>query len=158
MKWFSGINTLADLRGRYKQLLIKYHPDNNPGMDTTQDMQEINAEYDALLKQFAANQSSCSNFSTEKEMELKRVLNEAVKIKADILIELVGTWIWVSGNTYSVKGRLKELGFKWASKKQMWYWGESEHRCAAPLEMEDIRAKYGSTVYHRHTDAAISIK
>ncbi len=158
MKWFTDINTLADLRGRYKQLLIKYHPDNNSGVDTTKDMQEINAEYDTLLKQFAANQSSDSNFSTEKEMELKRVLNEAIQIKADILIELVGTWIWVSGNTYAVKARLKELGFKWASKKHMWYWGESERRCTVPLEMEDIRAKYGSTVYRRHADATIAIK
>lgn len=158
MKWFATLNTIEELRNQYKKLLIRYHPDNNPGMDTTRVMQEINAEYDTLLKQFATNHSSDSNFSTEKEMELKKVLNEAVKIKADILIELVGTWIWISGNTYSVKDRLKELGFKWASKKHMWYWGESEHRCTAPLEMEDIRMKYGSIVYHRHTDTAIGIK
>lgn len=158
MKWLIDITTIEELRNQYKKLLITHHPDNNPDIDTTRVMQEINAEYDALLKQFAANQSSDSKFSTEKEMELKRVLNEAVKIKADILIELVGTWIWVSGNTYSVKSRLKELGFKWASKKHMWYWGTSEHKYTFPLEMEDIRAKYGSIVYHRHTDISIGIK
>lgn len=158
MKWFTNIKTIEELRNQYKRLLIKYHPDNNPDIDTTKTMQEINAEYDTLLKQFASNQSSDSKFSTENEMELKKVLNEVIKIKADILIELVGKWIWISGNTYSVKSRLKELGFKWASKKQMWYWGESEHRCTTPLEMEDIRARYGSTVYHRHLDAAIGIR
>lgn len=158
MKWFANVNTIEELRCQYKKLLFKYHPDNNPDIDTTKAMQEINAEYDILLKQFVANQSSDSKFSTEKEMELKKVLNEAIKIKADILIEVVGTWIWVSGNTYSIKSKLKELGFKWASKKQMWYWGESAHRCTAPLEMDDIRAKYGTTVYHRHTDAAIGTR
>ena len=158
MKWFVNISSIEELRIQYKKFLIKFHPDNNPGMDTTQAMQEINAEYDTLLKQFATNHSSDSKFSTEKEMELKKVLNEAIKIKADILIELVGTWIWISGNTYSVKGKLKELGFKWASQKHMWYWGESEHKYTVPLEMEEIRAKYGSTVYHRHTDASIGVR
>ena len=50
MKWFSNINTIADLRNRYKQLLIKYHPDNNPNTDTTAIMQKINSEYDELLE------------------------------------------------------------------------------------------------------------
>lgn len=156
MKWFADINSLADLRSRYKQLLIKYHPDNNPGVDTTKEMQEINSEYDTLLKQFTDNQSSDSNFSTEKEM--KRVLNEAVKIKADITIEVVGTWIWIAGNTYAVKAKLKELGFKWASKKKMWHWGESVHRYSSTMEMEDIRAKYGTTVYRRHADKTAAIE
>ena len=57
MKWFTA-STLNELRRQYKMFLVKYHPDNNPGMDTTKDMQEINAEYDVLLNQFAENQSS----------------------------------------------------------------------------------------------------
>ena len=40
----------------------------------------------------------------------------------DLTIEIIGTWIWVSGDTFAVKAQLKELGFKWASKKKAWYW------------------------------------
>lgn len=155
MKWFTA-STLNELRRQYKMFLVKYHPDNNPGMDTTKDMQEINAEYDVLLNQFAENQSS--DVSAEKESELKKVLNEVIKIKADILIELVGTWIWISGNTHPVRGMLSEIGFKWAHKKRMWYWGESGHKCTAPLAMEDIRAKYGSTVYRSQYKESIGTR
>lgn len=38
-----------------------------------------------------------------------------------IEIELVGSWIWVSGNTYPVKEQLKEAGIFWAGKKKKWY-------------------------------------
>lgn len=152
MEWFNA-GTLEELRSQYKALLIRYHPDNNPDMDTTKTMQEINAEYDRLLSQYASNPSSDSEFSTE--FELKKVLNEVIKIKADILIELVGTWLWISGDTYAIKDQLKELGFKWAKKKHMWYWGTSKHRCTAPLEMEDIRIRYGSAVYRPQNVKAI---
>lgn len=85
MKWFSDINTLAELRNKYKQLLLKYHPDNNPDVDTTSIMQQINSEYDELLKHFTSSQTNSQNdYSTETE--LKNILNEVVKIKADILI------------------------------------------------------------------------
>lgn len=151
MKWFSGIDTLTDLRNRYKQLLLKYHPDNNAGIDTTKDMQEINAEYDALLKHFMSNQTYSNNtYSTETE--LKNILNEVVKIKADILIELIGTWIWISGDTYSIRRQLSELGFDWAPKKKMWYWGKVSHRCTIPMEMSSIREKYGSIVYRTNQE------
>lgn len=50
MKWFENVTTLDELRQTYKKLLIKYHPDNNPGTDTTPIIQEINVNYDLLLK------------------------------------------------------------------------------------------------------------
>lgn len=158
MKWFTDINTLADLRNRYKQLLFQYHPDNNPDTNTTAIMQEINFQYDELLKHFTSNQTSSNNNDYSTETELKNILNEVVKIKADILIELIGTWIWISGDTYSIRKQLSELGFDWAPKKKMWYWGKSSHRCTSPMEMSMIREKYGSVVYRsRQEQEALNV-
>lgn len=154
MKWFTGITSLDELRNLYKKLLIKYHPDNNPNLDTTDIMQEINAEYDQLLNQFKDNHTN-----TQKETELKKVLNEVIKLKADIVIELIGTWIWVSGKTYPIKDKLCALHFKFSSKKKMWYWGTRSPGYYVPMDMASIRSKYGSIVYTAQNEerAAINI-
>lgn len=156
MKWFTDVNNVNDLRNLYKKLLIRYHPDNNPDTDTTTIMQEINSEYDALLKHF---QRSDDYKETVSEEELKSVLNEVVKLKANITIELVGTWIWIQGDTYPVKRQLKELSFKWSAKKKMWYWGTLTHSCHTTMDMSYIRLKYGSTVYKmQNEEASIDVK
>lgn len=157
MKWFMNISSMEELRNHYKKLLIKYHPDNNSGSDTTAIMQEINAEYDLLLKQFTSKQTSSKSYDYSTEKELTRVLAELIKLSADITIELIGSWIWVSGNTYPIRDKLKELNLKWASKKQMWYWGTAEGKHTSPMEMSFIRAKYGSVVYYTEEEMKIGM-
>lgn len=148
MGYFQNIKDLNELRNAYKKLLIKFHPDNNPQMDTTNIMQEINAEYDALLQRFKSSSEYTSSAEADfNEDELKHILNELVKLNADIVIEIIGTWIWVKGNTYPVKSQLKALNFKWSSQKHMWYWGTLTHRVHNAMPMEYIRMKYGSTIY-----------
>ena len=46
-KYFKDVNTLEELGKQYRDLLKKYHPDNENGsVDVTQ---EINTEYDRLF-------------------------------------------------------------------------------------------------------------
>lgn len=40
----------------------------------------------------------------------------------DIKIERVGSWIWVSGNTYQIKDKLKEMGFFYSHNKKAWFY------------------------------------
>ena len=35
--------------------------------------------------------------------------------------EMVGSWLWLSGNTYQHKEKLKEFGFLWSGKHKKWY-------------------------------------
>jgi len=62
-----------------------------------------------------------------------------------LFVELVGTWIWVSGNTFPHKEILKELGFKWASKKMMWSWHKETDKCRSYKNqtMDEVKRKYG---------------
>ena len=48
-KWLMNLSSIDELRQRYKELLIKYHPDNN-SEDTTSIMQEINSEYENVWR------------------------------------------------------------------------------------------------------------
>ena len=160
MKYFTNVNTLEQLRRQYKELLKKYHPDNANGCTTA--TQDINAEYDKLFKVLKDKHESKSDKTTDstayKDSEysnmydsqddkaLREILQKIINFDG-IEIELVGSWLWVSGNTFKYKKKLKELNFKWASQKKMWYWkSEAYHKKSKKsLSMEDIRSYYGST-------------
>ena len=67
-------------------------------------------------------------------------------INFDIDIEICGSWIWVSGNTFNCKDKLKEIGFKWAKAKKKWYWqqGEYTRKSKKTFSMDEIREMHGS--------------
>lgn len=159
--YFSNVQTLEELRKQYRDLLKRYHPDNANG--STEATQEINAEYDRLFKMLkeqhdskSADSSSNSNTKTsdysqnmydwENDKALREVLQKIINFDG-IEILICGQWIWVSGNTYSYKKELKEIGFKWASTKKQWFWHSDSFRKKShkTLSMDDIRNYYGST-------------
>ncbi len=155
-KYFENISTLEELRKQYKELLKIHHPDNGGNVS---EMQEINSEYDRMFKllkdQHENNNADQANTNTDynnmkydfaEDEKLREMLNKIIHFNS-IDIELVGAWIWLSGNTYSCKKELKELGFKWAKQKKMWYWHSEAFRKKSrkTLSMDDIRSYYGST-------------
>ena len=93
-------------------------------------MQEINTEYDRLFKVLknqhengnAGQGSTNTDYNSMKydfaeDEKLREMLNKIIHFTG-IDIELVGAWIWLSGNTYACKKEIKELGFKWDSQKK----------------------------------------
>lgn len=71
-------------------------------------------------------------------------------IKCDGLeIDLVGRWIWLTGNTFSYKDIIKGLGFKWANKKKAWYWHKPEDISHNRKEMslDEIKALHGCETF-----------
>ena len=130
-RYFSNVNDLQELRKQYRDLLKKHHPDNGGNVS---DMQEINSEYDRLFKVLKDKHESKSNnrangsgtkqsdynqnmYDWENDKALREVLQKIINFDG-IEIEIVGAWLWISGNTYSCKNELKEIGFKWASQKK----------------------------------------
>lgn len=160
-KYFINVNTLSDLRKQYKELLKKYHPDNGGSEEI---MKAVNVEYDKLFKvlkdRHESNSADCNQNTTdnaksdynsnmydwENDRALRDILQRVINY-CGIEIEIVGQWIWVSGNTYAYRKDLKDIGFKWASQKKQWYWHSEvfRKRSHRTLSMEDIRSYYGST-------------
>ena len=57
-RWFAEVKTVEELRKRYRELLKKYHPDNENG--SIEATQEINAEYDRLFASLSKENKSDS--------------------------------------------------------------------------------------------------
>ena len=47
MKYFAGVKTVEEFRKKYRELLKKYHPDNENG--SVEVTLEINVEYDLVI-------------------------------------------------------------------------------------------------------------
>ncbi|HNW74591.1 MAG TPA: hypothetical protein PKN44_13260 [Bacteroidales bacterium] len=146
MKWFHNINTLGELRSEYRRLAMLHHPDKG---GSTSDMQEINNEYDLLSKTlinnnptFSDRRRSWEHFVSE---EIRTKLMEIIFLE-DVLIEIIGSWIWITGNTRAVKDDLKQKGFKFSPNKLAWYWqyGDYRKRNGKQFSLDEIRSMWGS--------------
>lgn len=133
MKYFKNFENLEELKKQYKELAKKLHPDHGGDIH---EFQEMLNEYHKLL-----------NGEFEKsdiKEETREILRELLEIQ-EILIEVVGSWVWVSGETKKYKDLLKKLNFKWSGKRLMWYLApEGKKSKSSNKSFEEIKAFYGS--------------
>jgi hypothetical protein len=154
MKWFNDCRTLEEVKATYKKLAKQYHPDL--GGDTAT-MQEINKEY-AFATAKAVIGANLSDEEAENEIlssEAYRNAIEKIIHLEGVTIELVGYWIWVTGQTYPNRATLKGAGFLFAPKKLAWYFRTAEYKVnqSSGKSLDEIREKYGSEVLNREKPA-----
>ena len=135
IKEFSEVTGINEAKKVYKTLAKKLHPDVG---GSEEEFKILNAVYNDFIE----NKIYFSN-DFKIDLDLEKIISQILHFE-NITIELVGSWVWVSGDTREIKDKLKELGFKWASKKKMWYYGEMKSKNPTPKSMEEIKSKYGS--------------
>jgi len=152
MKWFTNVRTVEELRKQYRQLMKKHHPDVG---GNTEDAKEINSEYDHLYAALSRKEAQerpqgeqeyqdTTEDKAAEDRAIRAILDALVNVDADV--EIIGSWIWVTRNSYPYKELLKSLGFKFAPKKRAWYFhvGEYRHHHKREITLNEIRQKYGS--------------
>jgi len=142
--FFKSFANINELKNQYRTLAFELHPDKG---GSNEDFQAMSNEYQELLKDALKGKFN----DTEKvnsEMEIDELMRDALNkiIHLLITIEIVGNWIWLTGNTYSVKDEIKKAGFKFAGKKKAWYWndGTFTKKTKKQFSLNDIKNKYGS--------------
>ena len=147
MKYFKECKTEIEVKARFKKLALEFHPDRT-GYDTNEKMAEINAEYKKALVFVMKNQGK-TDTQIDEELNLSddyiKIINSIIYLDG-LVIELVGNWIWVTGETKIHKDILRENALRWASKKLAWYWSPPEYKCSSKgkKDLETIKNKYGS--------------
>ena len=135
LREFKGVEGINEAKKIYKNLAKKLHPDVGGDEES---FKLLNAVYTDLIE----HKIYFSN-DIKIDIELEKIISLILHFE-NITIELVGSWIWINGDTREIKEKLKEIGFKWASKKRMWYFGEMKSKNPTPKSMEEIKNKYGS--------------
>lgn len=141
--------TLEDLKTMYRKLAFKYHPDC--GGDT-EIMKAVNNEYDKLfetVKNIHRNRDgeTYRSETTETPEHFKDIINALLALQmVSVEIELIGSFLWVTGQTYTYRATIKALGFKWSQNKTAWYIAPEGYRKQSKKQfgLEEIRSMYGS--------------
>ena len=117
LKYFIGVETIEELKKKYKELAKKLHPDLGGNKEK---FQEMNNEYDKLLESLKANKKA--NKANNKDNDnFKDIINELIKYN-ELTIEIIGSWLWISGNTYPLRDTIKKLGLLWSKGRKKWYY------------------------------------
>jgi hypothetical protein len=133
---FQNISSIDEAKKIYRKLAKELHPDMG-GDDES--FKILNNIYNEIIehKIFFSNDSKI-------DLELEKIISQILHYE-NIEIEIIGEWIWISGETKLIKEHLKRLNFKWARAKKMWYFGELKKRSSrGKKSIEEIRSTYGS--------------
>ena len=148
IKEFSEVTGINEAKKVYKTLAKKLHPDVG---GSEEEFKLLNAIYNDFIE----NKIYFSN-EFQIDLDLEKIISQILHFE-NITIELVGSWIWLSGDTKEIKDKLKELGFKWASKKKMWYYGEMKGKSHGEKSIDEIKDKYGSKTFKKKENEKIAI-
>ncbi len=155
IKYFKDVKTFDELKKAYRDLMKKYHPDLNKGKEKecTEIAKVINSEFEYLFKILPNQRKNKDNEYYEAKKEFKtpqefmNIINKIIIYK-NIQIDIVGSWIWVSGETKPIKEILKELNFKWHDIRKMWYLKNTNYKSTlCNLTIEELKNIYGGTSF-----------
>ena len=155
MKHFSSVTSLDELKLQYKKLAFKNHPDRG---GKTEVMQEINSEYEQLLNRII-NEASKDQYQdssengrcfwssrsehAEVEKKVKQAIDELINLDG-LDIEIIGVWVWVSGDTKQHKDKLKEAGFVWNRVQCKWVFIGKKSNGRGRMTLDQMRELHGS--------------
>ena len=139
--------TAEELKKMYRKLIFIRHPDSGGNEEA---MKKVNAEYTELFENLKNIHTNAKGERYTKETDetpehFINIINELIRFE-NVLIEIIGSSIWVSGETKPYKEELKKLGFKWSPNKSSWFLAPDDYRRRSRKDysMDDIRGMYGS--------------
>lgn len=155
MKYFENVNDLKALKDQYRKLAKALHPDLG---GNAADFIAMNKEYEQLLDTLEANGAETYNRKqtvTEEGNAFRETIITLLKL--NLIVEVCGDWLWISGDTKPVKEELKAIGCRWSRNKSRWYWAPaySKTHSRGNTTMEHIRATYGSKWFQPPKEANI---
>ncbi len=146
--YFENCKNYDDARAIYWELAKQFHPDKG---GKTADFQELQNQFENFKPREEKFKGEADQW---KAKEYANIIEQLLKIDSSILIEICGSWIWLSGNTKPHKESIKAIetgeSYKrvWHRKKEMWYFSPKNYYRGkgngTDYSMDWIRGEYGS--------------
>lgn len=149
MKYFKNCKTIEDVKEAFRDLAKKLHPDCGGDAEEFKKMMQ---EYTTVFKrlknvhrgQAAGQEDQKTEYREQTAEEFADTINKVIHLDG-IEIEIVGTWIWLSGNTYPHRDTIKAAGFFFSSKHKKWYYNGSTKKSKkhSKLSYEEVKNIHG---------------
>lgn len=138
---FANAETLVELKNVYLEASKKYVG--------TKSMKEINnlweKYFDEVKTWNKTKDGKKYEKSTTEEVGDFVLAITTLKSVENINLKMIGSWLWVTGDTKPVKDTLKEVGCRYAPNKQAWYIAPSgAKRSKKHYTLEQIEEMYGA--------------
>lgn len=148
MTYFKNCKTIEDVKEVYRKFAKKLHPDCG---GNAEEFKKMSAEYTTAYNRFKNIHRDQKTDQTEKTEyreytaeEFADIINKVIHLDG-VEIEIVGTWVWLSGNTYPHRETIKAAGFFFSSKHKKWYFNGStkKSRKHSKLSYEEVKNIHG---------------
>ena len=133
-KYFAGLTTMEEIKKAYKKLAFELHPDKG---GSTAEMQELNNQYEQAISYYGKAEDHQTN------KEYMDIIADLINLDG-IEIEICGSWIWITGDTYPHRDVLKKLHFKYSKNKTAWYLAGEPSKNKKKMTLDEIRNLHGS--------------
>jgi hypothetical protein len=160
--YFEQMETVADVKNRFRELMFEFHPDRHPQKEFAEwnrKAQVLNEKYQEALESLHRSEYLGTDdkvhtyyYNAEVEQMMASIIEQLVKanLSKHIAVEIVGTWVWVSGTRYEDtedRAKLNNIeGMRWHGKRKKWYWKppKSRRRGYSGMSFEAMKNMYGS--------------
>jgi beta-lactamase regulating signal transducer with metallopeptidase domain len=145
------------LKKAYRAACLKHHPDKGGNEEI---MKLVNAAYDFLKKcesWWTGEQARQAKKQTPLTETMQAIIDK-IKGLAGIKIEIIGSWLWVSGLTYNHTIVLKACRMRFSGNKKAWYYHEDAYRKRSKksFDLNDIRIMHGSETVETGNNKSIA--
>lgn len=144
-KFFENVRTLEELRKEYLSLAFLHQPSKGGNAKT---MPAINSQYETWTKKLINAHEDFSDARKDWEMfvseELMNKIGRIIHLPG-ITIELLGSWLWITGNSFAVRDTLNAEGFIFSSKKCSWFFHSGKYIMKDNVlrSMDELRNLFG---------------
>ena len=145
--YFKDCTTAEELKKAYHKAAARLHPDAGGNAEEFKAMQK---EYEKAFDRLKNVHKTAAGETYEKETEetaaaFMDIIEKIIHFDG-VKVEIIGSWVWLSGNTMMYKDEIKAAGFWWSKSKRAWYFnGETEHhRRRGHYSMNKLREKWGT--------------
>ena len=137
--------TAREIKIAFRKAQHKNHPDKNGDKILSQ---MINAAWELLKDKGDITYIQHAD-TIDMSARLLKAIDAAIVLDG-VIVEVCGSWVWVTGETFKHKDKLNEAGYLYSRSKKAWYFNGSLTKVIAKkrgsMSLDEIRNSHGSEV------------